>query len=214
MFGGSAMSDHFTFHFDFGLDTTAPDSVLSVFRELADGRQPNRSALASFPLGSFLDPELMMGGQPFAGSTVTVRATGISNNSENPYHAPMPAHAIRFSFSMHDDYYANGGYILPLAVFDLVGEHGLFGVKFVETGRTSIDLYFKEFDDLIIQSLEAPSMAYPLPPNAATNRKLYLKDWKPAIAGDFKLSPFTRLTPADRAQLVAEANDMMGFDDQ
>ena len=32
-------------------------------------------------------------------------------------------------------------------------------------------LYFKEFDDLLVQTVSAPAMAYPLPPAAAKNPK-------------------------------------------
>lgn len=199
------MSEQYVYQFDFGLAPTAPSQVLRVFTALAESQSPAASDLAAFRLGAFLERRSMMNAFAFVGTPALVWETGIINNPDNPYHAALPAHGIRFSHVMGDDHYANGGFVLPYLVFDLVGEHGLFGIAHDATNRTSITLYFKEFGDLIMQHVEAPPMAYPLPPDLAGNPQPPLKGWKPAAAGDFRLGTFTRLDPAARERLIAEA---------
>jgi hypothetical protein len=202
------MSEHYVFQFDFGLRPDAPPAALRAMSALAEGRAPTREDLDGFRLGRFLDPAMMMAMRPASGTPLVLWETGIVNDPSNRYHAPLPERGARFSFTMHDDHYANGGYVLPLAVFDLVGEHGLFGQEFDETNRTAVKLYFKEFDDLIIQAIDAPSFAHPLPPNAALEPQAYLRDWRPATAAAFKFGTFTRLGPEERATLIAEADAM------
>lgn len=204
------MSDCDVFQFDFGVAPDAPDAALRVFRAIAAGQPPQAEDLAAFRLGGFLDPGMMLAGRAHLGAPVVVWETGVVNNPANPYHAPMPTSGVRFSFAMHDDHYSNGGYILPFVVFDLVGEHGLFGFRFGETARAAITLYFREFDDLIVQTVSAPGMAYPLPPHAAQNPKAYLRGWKPATATDFSLGDFSRIGPAERRRIIAEADAMFG----
>jgi hypothetical protein len=204
------MSERYVFQFDFGLAPEAPSAVLRSFEALARGEKPVEADLVTFRLGGFLDRNMMANYRDHVGTSAVVWETGIIDNPNNPYHAPSPKHGVRFSFVMHDDHRSNGGFALPFAVFDLVGEHGLFGVEFDETNRTALVLYFREFDDLIIQRIAAPSMAYPLPPDAVKNPESYLKGWKPAIAKGFEFGTFTRLTAADRAAILAEADAMFG----
>lgn len=202
------MSERYIFQFDFGLAPDAPAAVLRSFEALARGERPEPSLLETFRLGSFLEHAMMTGYRDHIGTSTAVWQTGIIDNQSHPYHVPSSKHGVRFAFVMHDDHLCNGGFALPFAVFELVGEHGLFGIEFDETNRTSIKLYFKEFDDLIVQELVAPSMAYPLPPEAGSPTS-YLKGWTPASAGGFKFGTFTRYTKSDRIAILAEA-DLVG----
>ncbi len=204
------MSEHYVYQFYFGLTPGAPDEAVHALQDLATGKAARASDLAAFRLGGFMTLPDMTSFRPQQGSPVVVWETGHADNAGNSFFAPLPKHGVRFSFLMHDDLYANGGYILPFAVFDLVGDHGLFGMMFDETNRLTTTLYFKEFDDLIVQSIEAPSMAYPLAPAAARNPHAYLKDWTPATASGFSLGEFHRFTPDDRQQFFAEADRMFG----
>lgn len=203
------MSERYVFQFNFGLAHDAPSAVLRSFEALARRERPEPSLGETFRLGRFLDHAVMTGGRDHIGTSVAVWQTGVVDNPSNPHHVPLPKHGVRFAVVMHDDYLSNGGFALPFAVFDLVGEHGLFGIEFDETNRTSIKLYCKEFDDLIVQEIVAPSMAYPLPPAAAANPTSYLKGWRPATAEGFKCGTFTRYTKSDRAAILAEA-DLIG----
>jgi hypothetical protein len=202
------MSERYIFQFDFGLAPDAPLAVLESFEALARGEKPAPGALKSFRLGGFLDHAMMKEYRDQIGTSVAVWKTGIVDNPNNPHHAPSPTHGVRFAFVMHDDHFANGGFALPFAVFDWVGDHGHFGFEFDETNRTSLKLYFKEFDDHIVQEIVAPSMAYPLPPAAARNPAGYLKGWKPATAEGFKCGTFTRYTSSERAAILAEADSI------
>lgn len=207
------MSETLIFQFSFGLATDAPPAVRRVFEALARGGAPASVDLEAFRLGAFLHPNLLSAGRVMRGSLATIWETGIVNNPANSYHAPMPELGVRFAFPMHDDHYANGGYMLPFAVFDLVGEHGLFGTCCDETNRSDLTFYFREFDDLIIQTVAVPSMAYPLPVDAARNPEGYLTGWKPATAKGFKFGKFTRVGPKERAELIADADAMLGPDE-
>lgn len=204
------MSEQYIHQFDFGIAPNAPEAVLRTFRAIAAGQDARLEDRAAFGLGAFLDRHMMVGGQTCHGAPLVLWETGVINNPDNPHHAPMPEWGVRFSFVMHDDHFNNGGYILPFTAFDLIGAHGLFCVAFDETNRTTLTLYFKEFDDLIVQTVAAPPMAYPLPPAAANNRKRYLRGWNPAAECNFKLEGFTRIGPDERKRLIAEADDMMG----
>jgi hypothetical protein len=205
------MSETYVFQFDFGLSPDAPAAVARMFRALARGEAAAASDRDASRLGEMFD----LSSQPIAearlGTNISIRETGIIDNPDNPYHAPSPRHAVRFSLDMHDDHYSNGGFALPFAAFDLVGRHGLFGSMVDDTNRQTITHYFREFDDMIVQSLNVPSMAYPLPPDAKTNRGSYLKGWTPASQGGFRLESFSRITPAERERIMADARAIMGM---
>jgi hypothetical protein len=205
------MSETYVFQFDFGLAPAAPQGVVRMFHALARGETAAAADRALSHLGEMFDLANRWINDTRVGANVSIRETGIIDNPNNPYHAPSPKHVVRFSYNMHDDHYSNGGYALPFAAFDLVGHHGLFGTMYDDTNRQTITHYFREFDDMIVQSLNVPSMAYPLPPDAARNREQYLRGWTPATAAGFQLKSFTRVTTAEREQFVADARDAMGL---
>ncbi|MGL4241285.1 MAG: hypothetical protein ACRCTI_09260 [Beijerinckiaceae bacterium] len=182
-----------------------------MFRALARGEKAAESDSAASRLGEMFDLANRWTGGVRLGTNVSIRETGIVNTPANPHHAALPTHAVRFSYDMHDDHYANGGYALPFVAFDLVGQHGLYCTSYDDTNRQTITHYFREFDDLIIQSINVPSMAYPLPPAAEGNRDRYLRGWSPASAGGFRLEAFTRIPPDEREKIVQDARSAMGL---
>jgi hypothetical protein len=205
------MSETYVFQFDFGLSPSTPTSVVSMFQALARGETAAAADRDASRLGEMYDLANRWIGDTRLGTNVSIRETGIIDNPANPYHAPSPKHAVRFSHDMHDDHYSNGGFALPFVTFDLVGHHGLFGTSYDDTNRQTITHYFREFDDMIVQSITIPSMAYPLPPDAASNRGGYLKGWVPASPGGFRLESFTRIAPAEREKIVADARAIYGL---
>jgi hypothetical protein len=205
------MSETYIFQFDFGLSPAAPQGVVRMFQALARGEAAAAEDRSTSSLGEMFDLANRWINDTRIGTNVSIRETGVIDNPNNPYHAPSPKHVVRFSYDMHDDHYSNGGFALPFVVFDLVGHHNLFGTMVDDTNRQTITHYFREFDDLIVQSINAPSMAYPLPPDAARNRENYLRGWSPATAGSFQLERFTRITPAERETIVGDARETIGL---
>jgi hypothetical protein len=205
------VSESYIFQFDFGLSPAAPTGVVRMFQALARGDAPADGDSAASSLGEMFDLANRWINDTRIGTNVSIRETGVIDNPNNPYKAPLPKHAVRFSYDMPDDQYSNGGFALPFVVFDLVGHHNLFGTMVDDTNRQTITHYFREFDDLIVQSLNAPSMAYPLPPDAARNRAGYLRGWSPATAGGFRLERLTRVTAAERETIVGDAREAIGL---
>jgi hypothetical protein len=199
------VSETYIYQFDFGVSPSAPDAVIRMFAALARGETPAVQDRAASRLGTLFDLENRWINDTRPGSYVSLRETGIVNDPANSYHAPEPTHAVRFSYDMSDDHYANGGFALPFAAFELVGQHGLFGTMVDATNRDSMTLFCREFDDMIVQSISIPSMAYPLPPAAKANPAGYLRGWSPATAEGFKLDRFTRVSAAERQAIVADA---------
>jgi hypothetical protein len=205
------MSEIYIFQFDFGLSPEAAQGVVRMFQALARGEAVTAGDREASSLGEMFDLANRWINDSRIGATVSIRETGIIDNPNNPYHGPSPKHHVRLSYDMHDDHYSNGGYALPFVAFDLVGNHGLFGTMYDDTNRQTITHYFREFDDMIVQSINVPSMAYPLPPDAARNREGYLRGWSPATAGGFRLETFTRVPPAERETIVGDAREAMGL---
>ena len=201
------MSERYIFNFSFGLDPNLPGEVLNVFKALANSQSPKKSDLKALPdaaAGLLYDVDWLNECRPRLGAPVLIVETGIINKVNDRYHAPRPTHHVHFNYYMHDDAYANGGYAGPLSMFDLVGNHGLFCAMYAEYQRSSLTHYYKEFDDLLIVDMAAPSMAYPLPPNAKDEPEGYLQGWKPAEAADFKIENFLRLTSEMRKAEIAD----------
>lgn len=198
------MSEHFIYHFDFGLSPSAPPGVLRAFQALARDDLPDPVDLEAFRASRFLGKDEMTSFTGAVGSPVLVYETGFEpKETYGRYETPAPTHGVCFRYWMSDHGYLGGDAILPFLLFDLVHDHGLFGTKIDEANRSRLDLFFKEFDDFIIQTLEIPSMAHTLPPDAAENRDGYLRGWQAASPDGFKLGAFMRFSPAEREEAIA-----------
>ena len=205
------MSDRYLFNFCFGLDPYLPDGVLRTFQALSQGQRPDPLDLEQVPhpLRDFLrSPDLLRGGADHEACEAPVRIVHVAGFPETPYSAQAPEWELSFSVSVHDDWYANGAYVLSPAMLAIVGGNGLFCTETTEGQGDTVTLHYREDDDHLIVRIGAPFSVSRLPPTTDVAAAEARSGWTPATQGDFSVDSFTRLTPAMREQMFHEVEEM------
>jgi hypothetical protein len=209
------MSDYYLFHFDFGLDPYLPERAAEVFQSLARSEAPAKDDLAVLPepLRDFLaHPAALVGGAEGMSGEAPLHPVCLTHESqvpETPYHARFPEWSVSFRCSLHDDWYGNGGFILPMAMMEIVAGNGLFATECEASSRDAVTHYYREHDDLLVVRMDAPFSCAPVPPLSGKSVSEFYPSFRPATQKDFKVSSFTRLTPSDRQDAYAHAKAML-----
>lgn len=209
------MSDYYQFKFDFGLDPYLPEGAASVFQALAGAKKPTKSSLAALPeaVREYLStPSLLIGGDERMNGGVPPHPVCLTHQptaDETAYHARTPEWHVSFGLSVHDDWYGNGAFTLPLAMMEIVGDNGLFGVEFEQSGRDRVTHYYREHEDLLVVRMGAPFSCSRVPPLSGKSVTEHYPDFRQATEADFRVESLVRFTPADRARMYAEAKKML-----
>lgn len=144
------MSDHYVFSFAFELRAGIDDRIVRVFEALARGEAPRSPDLAALPkalIGMFESIDALRGHRSVTGSPVTLWSRELRMSDGRPH---LQRH-LRLSLVMHDDWYADGGWVLPFALFDLVGESGFFGQHRTDEGRGLTHYYRRDADLAVVE---------------------------------------------------------------
>lgn len=194
------MGYHIHYSFEFGLRPDSPPEADRVFEALARGRTPDVKDLEAFDPDVrtyFHGPAYLSFHEPKAGSQVFIysptRASHLASEG-------CPSRFVRFDVDMTDDGYANGGYKLVPWLFDLVGHNGLFCLE--RTDLSTIEHYYREFDDLLIVKFKVPEALNPMAMMCPLPMRKH-PSWTPARAEDFVLSDFLRIGPEERREVLA-----------
>ncbi|MEO1480679.1 MAG: hypothetical protein AAFU77_01145 [Myxococcota bacterium] len=198
------MSDHYRLSFNFALPAYGPEEWPKVFQALAQDRKPDASCLGTLPhvVREYLADPTRLGlamADERLGSPVEMKR--LWSSKETAYHAKSPEWEVRFTVSMHDDEYANYGYMLELQIFDVVGDNGLYCSTITENQKDSVTHLYKSDDDLIRVHLAAPSTRYWVPPEYLENRGEFPTARSPELG--FSLHAPTVISAEQRAQAFA-----------
>lgn len=178
------MSDHYVFSFAFELRRDVDGRVLRIFEALAQGNTPQPTDLAALPKvlsQQFGTVDTLRGHHSTVGSPVSIWTRELRAMDGRP----ILQRQLNLSLVMHDDWYADGGWVLPFSLFDIVGEDGLFGQHRTEEGRR-LTQYHRRGADLVVLGIDVTDR--PGEPFAAT------------------ISSTTIVSPAERTEFLRQAN--------
>ncbi|MEM6532159.1 MAG: hypothetical protein AAF654_06015 [Myxococcota bacterium] len=206
------MSDYYRLNFAFALPAYGPDSWPAVFKALARNREPSPDALQTLPpvVRDYLSKPSYLGFGAYPekeGSAVELRRQETA--PATAYHPKSPEWDVRFSLTMHDDEYGNGGFLLWMLMHTVVGENGLYCTMFTESQKDTVTHFYKSDEDIIRVHLDAPFTRYWVPPEfPKTWEELSPSAQRPDLSTFRVAEPFV-VTPENRADALRAHEDML-----